>query len=378
MNYKIALFTWCYTAGAINYGQILQCYSLQRYCQNKGFDVKVVKYRRLDDSEDPRLIPSKGEERDRYEYEYKNRNYEKQECGQAKLVNEFIKEYISLSQQCYSIDDILEEISDCDILLVGSDQLWNPLWIDWVYLLEFDDIHRKHISYSTSGICSNDQCYENAIRRITNGFEHFDYVSVREPISNKILRQYSDKNVFVALDPVFLLNKEEWDEMMDAPLITEPYIFAFYIGRIDPQKHLIHQVARKYDVQKIVYVKREISDEVFNELDIMVGIQNVGPKELVSLIRNATAVCTDSFHVFALSLIFHKEFYLMNRAYVPSDEASTSRWNDLLELLGIEPRVANSRNEIMKIKTIDYESVENRLNMMRDESKRWLNNALQA
>lgn len=378
MKNKIALFTWCYTAGAINYGQILQCYALQKYCKEQGYDVEVVKYRKIGYAEDFRLIPSKGRDRDRYEKEYKNKNYESQEREQAKRVNEFVNEYISFSRQCYSINDILEEIVDCDILLVGSDQLWNPLWIDWVYLLEFDDTSRKHISYSTSGICSDKKEYEKKIQRIAKGIERFEYVSVRETISKKILERYSDKNVFVALDPVFLLGKEEWEELIDVPIVDEPYVFAFYIGRIDPQKHLIHQVARKYGIQKIVYVKMEISDEVFNDLDIMVGIQNVGPKEFISLIRYAAAVCTDSFHAFAFSMIFHKEFYLMNRAYVHRDEASTSRWNELLESLGIGSRAANSRKEIMNLKEIDYESAENRLNTMIDESKSWLNNALQS
>ena len=77
----------------------------------------------------------------------------------------------------------------------------------------------------------------------------------------------------------------------------------------------------------------EISEELFNDLDIMVGIKNAGPEEFVSLIRFSAAVCTDSFHAFALSLIFDKDFFLMDRAYISSDEASTCRWNEILDLL---------------------------------------------
>ena len=195
MKKKIAIFTWCYTAGAINFGQILQCYSLQKHCKEIGFDVVVVKYRKLNDEEDIRQIPPKGKDRDRYESDYKDMHYENQESGQARLVNKFIDEHIEFTQQCYCEEDILEEINGCDVLLVGSDQLWNPLWIDCTYLLDFDNLQRKRISYATSGICSEKQAYKEHIKKIAGKIENFEYVSVRESISKRILKKYTNKKI---------------------------------------------------------------------------------------------------------------------------------------------------------------------------------------
>ena len=374
---KISIFTWCYNNGPVNMGQILQCYALQYLCQKAGCNVKVISFRRLDENETKDVIPSKGVKRNSYEKEYKNRNVENQNTKQVINTCKFIHNNINLSEQCYSVEDILEEIEDSDLLLVGSDQLWNPLWIDPVYLLDFETGKKVCVSYATSGLFSESIMRLEDIRYIASKISKFKYVSVREPSGERILSLYSGKQIFNALDPVLMLNQMDCDEISTNYPIEEPYILAFYIGRIDPQKHLIKEVARINDVKTIVYVKMTYYEEQFNELDCMIGIDNVGPGELISLIKKASAICTDSYHAFVLSVIYHKNFYLMNRAYVPLNEVSNERWDSVMEKLGIEKRYSNSRSEIMNLSQIDYEKVENQLNYLREESREWLIKALE-
>lgn len=371
MKNKIALFTWCYTNGPVNYGQILQCYSLQRVCTELGYEVNVLKYRKLQNNENIDDIPYKGAGRDAYEYAFKNKNIQSQLSKQVIRVNEFINENVKMTKQCYCIEDVLEEIDDSDILIVGSDQLWNPQWLDTIYLLPFKE-DKKRISYATSGIFFDDE----QAKGIADMIKHFDYLSVREPISKIILNRYIERDIFCALDPVFLLDSKNWDEIGGKEICDEAYVFAFFIGLIEPQKHLIRQVAQKYDVNKVIYIKMAASEEIFNDLSIMEGIEDAGPKEFISLIKHAVAVCTDSYHAFVLSVIYHKNFHLMNRAYVPLNEVSNERWDSVMRKLGIENRYSNSRSEIMNLSQIDYEKVENQLNYLREESREWLIKAL--
>ena len=184
----------------------------------------------------------------------------------------------------------------------------------------------------------------------------------------ELLKEYDTKDTYV------IGGESIYRQMLD--ICDEAYVFAFFIGLIEPQKHLIRQVARKYDVNKVIYIKMAASEEIFNDLSIMEGIEDAGPKEFISLIKHAVAVCTDSYHAFVLSVIYHKNFHLMNRAYVPLNEVSNERWDSVMRKLGIENRYSNSRSEIMNLSQIDYEKVENQLNYLREESREWLIKAL--
>ena len=245
MKNKIALFTWCYTNGPVNYGQILQCYSLQRVCTELGYEVNVLKYRKLQNNENIDDIPYKGAGRDAYEYAFKNKNIQSQLSKQVIRVNEFINENVKMTKQCYCIEDVLEEIDDSDILIVGSDQLWNPQWLDTIYLLPFKE-DKKRISYATSGIFFDDE----QAKGIADMIKHFDYLSVREPISKSILNRYIERDIFCALDPVFLLDSKNWDEIGGKEICDEalklfpeknfPYYYTgcYYFGVKDFKKSI--------------------------------------------------------------------------------------------------------------------------------------------
>ena len=59
-------------------------------------------------------------------------------------------------------------------------------------------------------------------------------------------------------------------------------------------------------------------------------MENVGPKEFIWLIENASCVCTNSFHATAFSTIFRKKLI-----HIPNSK-SPERTTSLLERVGIE------------------------------------------
>lgn len=378
MNKKGAIFTWCYENGTVNIGQILQCYALQRVCNSLGIDTIVIRYRALEGSEKSESIPSKGIDRDAYEDNYKDKHLERQDTVQVKKIKAFINERIVRSEQCYSVEDILEEINDRELLIVGSDQLWNPAWYNSVFLLDFDYGAKRCISYATSGVFVCDETNEADIELIAKKIMKFDYVSVRERISKEILERYMKKDVFNAMDPVMLLKKEEWDQLSAQPMCTKPYVFAFFIGKLEPHKHLLKEVARKYNVEKVLYIKMAKLgfEEVYNDLEIMMEIPDAGIEEFVSLIKHSVAVCTDSFHAFVMSVIYNKPFFLMDRAYMSKTEASNCRWDDVMGRLCIDNRESNSRKEIVMKESIDYEIVNKQMDIYRKKSINWLKKAV--
>lgn len=366
MGKKVAIFTWCYDNGPMNYGQILQCYAMQKLCEKYNLDVTVIKYRHLRGFEKILEIPQKGMERNDYERSFKEQYVERQDTEQMKRFLGFISENIHLSPQCYLVKEIEEEIENKEILIVGSDQLWNPLWFDPVYLLEFAKTEQRRVSIATGGISVDKKAYNPILKRIAKAIEKFDYVSVREPVSKDILNCYTDKKIVDLLDPTLLLDDLQWRKLCEDRLIKDKYIFVYYLGKITPHKHILKEIAKKCDVKKIVYIRRHYFNENINEEGILEPFDDAGPKEFLALIRYAEAVCTDSFHGLVFSLVFKKDFYLMDRAYKDMDVASNTRAENLQNKLKFKKRFANSKKELSSIEKIDYEIVEKELHKIQE------------
>lgn len=360
MGKKAALFTWCYF-GRVNYGQILQCYATQKLCEEYGLEVMVIKYRPLKEFEKIINIPPKGIEREHYEKYFKDRYIESQDVKQVERFREFISENICMSPQCYSIKDIEEEIEDKDILIVGSDQLWNPAWFDPVFIVEFARKKHKVISIATGGISINKKVYQPVLKRIAKGLEKFDFVSVRETVSREILNAYTDKKIIDVLDPTLLLDERKWRGLCAHRMVEEKYILAYFLGKLTPHKHILKEIARRNKIEKIIYIRMHDSDEEINNEGMLEPFVDAGPREFLSLIRSADIVCTDSFHGFAFSLIFEREFFLMDRAYTNTDEISGARETNVLNKLKIGNRHANSKKDLLVSESIDYISVKKAL-----------------
>lgn len=55
-----------------------------------------------------------------------------------------------------------------------------------------------------------------------------DVISVREISGRKILHEILKKNVPMVMDPTLLLEKEEWENILDERLVKEEYILHFF------------------------------------------------------------------------------------------------------------------------------------------------------
>lgn len=357
---KVAIMTWCYDNGPVNYGQILQCYALQETIKKLGFEVRIIKYRKPRDFEDIDELPEMGNLREKYEYSFRNEYVEKQINRDVARFLDFIYGYINTTPQCYTEQDLKKVTQDVDFVVLGSDQLWNPLWFDEATLLKFCE-SKKRISYATSGLLYMDKKAENTVRKIAEGIEWFDAVSVREPISAKLLSEHSNKKVVDVLDPTLLLDLSEWDAICSERLLEEPYIFCYFLGDIQPHKHLIKHAASIRGIKKIVYIQKPWISEHFNKGSSFVKCDYAGPREFVSLIKYSDAVLTDSFHAVCFSALYEKDFYQFKRAYDQERVADNNRTAKVCNILGIKERFITGKADFEKLSHIDYGCGKNRL-----------------
>ena len=272
-----------------------------------------------------------------------------------------------LTKLCY------ERYSD---VVVGSDQLWRPANIAGdFYTLNFVPDGVNKIAYATSFGLKDIR--DNQRETAKTFLSRINHLSVREVSGAVIVWNLTGRKIPVVCDPTLLLTKEQWGNFIaDKPLIQGKYILCYFLG--DNKEHRVY--ARKLaatsgcKVVGILHMAGYMSvDKDFTD----VAPTDIGPFEFLNLIRNASYVCTDSFHGCALSILFNRHLFAFRRFSQDNKMSTNDRIITLLSMLGMEDVLITGRENVadcVKIKT-DYHDVEARLDVKRNDAIAYLTSA---
>ena len=377
MKRKAAIITWCYDNGCSNYGQILQCYAMQCICNKLELSPLVIKYRSRTETEVIKRRFPIAYLNYLYEKRFIIREVEKTYNKRIELFFQFIEKQIQLSNPCYSKKDIEQETADCDILLCGSDQIWNPMWFTPIYALDFGTDQQKRVAYAPSGIALEDTFSKKKYRKLAGYLERFHAISVREKIGTDLLKKYTEKEVIDVLDPTFLLSTEDWDTVAAEKLVEEPYIFCYTLAGLRPYKLILKRLMKRYGAVKVIYIPSNLIESGYIDSRDFEKFEAVGPAEFLSLIKHARLVCSDSFHGMALSINYRKQFCITERAQRGSAAiANEARKDNILEMLHLEKRKVSSVKDVEELEDIDYTQVDQYLENNKKKSWEFLKNSI--
>lgn len=299
----------------------------------------------------------------------KNLTLRKEKC---RLFREEIK-YIGP----YNIQTIKECLLECSIFLTGSDQVWNPDWHKGAYYLDFVPKSVPKIAYAAS--IGKDELTKEQIEYAIPKIKRLDFISVREQEAKDLLAPYIDKKIKVVLDPTLLLTQKEWNTIAVMPKIEDPYIFVYLLGNNMEHRTNIKQIGKRLNLKIVflphIHFQYEPADENFADIDLY----DVGPAEFVGLIKNAEMVITDSFHGCVFSIIYHKKFWALKRHKDTEKGNMNSRLYTLFSNLGLEERLLDDEQRLTEeelLSEIDYETVDEKLEVLRKDSMDFLENAL--
>ena len=368
-----AILTLCNNCGPSNYGQMLQCYAMVKLFASLGTDPYVVLYRKKDEKDSLKHNFSLKNPIGRwlnthYETYYKERNVESRSTRTMRF-EQFIQDYIPHTTPCYTKDMVEYVTKDSNLLICGSDQIWQPLWFgsDHIWQLDFGTDVQRRIAYAPSGIFYEDESNSSVYQHMIPSIEKLDYVTLREEIGLKILSKYTDKPMRTAPDPTLLLSQEDWNSICAPQLIEGDYIFCYTLGIIRPYPYILRQLSEAVGIKKIIYIPTNLTPEGIPLK--MESYPDVGPMEFLSLIRHARAVCTDSFHGTVFSILFEKPFYNLRRTqYDPLNPGKSERISNLLGQLGIPDRTVDNAGKLKHLndKDFNYPAVREKLQNLRN------------
>ena len=206
-----------------------------------------------------------------------------------------------------------------DLYLAGSDQIWNPDILNPVFFLDFVPKNGIKVSYAAS--MGKTEIHAGTDSIIKGYLSSFREISVREEACKIALRDLTNKEIKVHIDPVFLRSSKEWREF-EAPYdIRTPYILLYTIywdAHLNEKVRALH----KRTGLPVMVLSGHLNRCFGNR-----RIYDAGPAEFLWLIDHADYVITSSFHAAAFSLIFQK------RVSAICNPASPSRLQNLFEKL---------------------------------------------
>ena len=215
---------------------------------------------------------------------------------------------------------------DYDLFIAGSDQIWNyhfsfRKFND--YFLSFAENKKRNAISGSFGV---DSLPEEWKQKYNEELSKFKNISVRESAGQTIIKDLLGIEVPVLIDPTMMLTKEEWLKVSKKPRVdcSKPYVLKYYLGDEESKGEIdVWAQEKGYEVYELL--NKEIPE-----------LYSAGPGEFVSLISNASLICSDSFHCIVFSIIFSRPFLVYARQ--GSENYMTSRLYTLLEKFGFQNR----------------------------------------
>ncbi len=357
-----------------NYGGFLQAFALMTVLKQLGHEPALI-YRRPNRYELSCMSKIKFGVKNIISSIIDKKKYPiiwKQEANylyRGKKMHTFLKKYIApRTEPLYSSKELRLACKDkFDAIIVGSDQVWRPDYVDEIqdYFLDFAiDYNVKRIAYAASFGTTENKFTDAQLVRCGSLLSLFDAISVRETSGIDLIQKnaWSVKSVTNVLDPTMLLSADIYGNIIRGVEKSDGGLFCYVLDTNDNNLLAINNLSRllKLHINQITDIQKGRA--------VLPSVE-----EWMSNIFNADFVITDSFHGMIFSIIFNKEFAV----FVNQDRGS-DRFYSILSKLGIEDRIINSTNNIPYLASnkIDWEMVNNKINILRDKSIFFLTNAL--
>lgn len=262
------------------------------------------------------------------------------------------KESVYSRKKYYGVFD--EDVYDQYI--VGSDQVFNlelTKYDEEFFLPHIKDNSKKNIYAASLGVTVPD---EKSRIMLGEYLRDFNNISIREKTGCKIVNSLLNKDIAKQMcDPTFLNDKKYWESKCATKLHNKKYILIYTFKNLDTCIDICNMLDQNLDVLYINNDLKRYNSRIKN-------VRSVGPREFLSLIRNAEYVITDSFHGTVFSIIFNINFYSI---LYPGTE---SRFKDLLSDLELDSRIVCGS---IDINPIDYTRVNKSIETMRRKSKEY-------
>ena len=316
-----------------NYGAFLQTYALAEAVKNLGYDVEII---------DLRI-------KETFKFNFI-----------VKLLSPIIryflfetarKKYLNRSKRIYyTSDDLIKNPPNCDVYILGSDQVWNKdITADLKYSYFFDFISdtKPRFSYASS-FGMNDWDFNNEETIVIKSLlQKFSAVAVRESTAIGLCEKNCEVEATLVVDPTLLLSDYSKLTGKIKQKVNSVVCFKFTKGD------------EFYEFLNTFKKQNKCNVSVLAKTMPVKGLNNIALptiKKWIKSIAQSEIVITDSYHALIFSILYKKQFIVL-----PANIKNFNRLSELLNDLDLSDRIFYSYEEVLKNdrwkSKIDYDKV---------------------
>ena len=354
-NIVIGILTLPFNA---NYGGVLQTYALQTFLKNSGFKTYHI-YRKF---------PEKNK------LWYFIKSLVKFFIGrtikvwiQQHYIKKFFNKQVTPKTGSIRTNSDFKKLAKYNFttIIVGSDQVWRKECIygdlKYNYFLDFVDSITNKISFSASFGIDYWQYNIEETQKINQLISEFKAVSVREKSSVEMLERELGISALHHLDPVFLLENEDYYKFCKINDDTNTRGLIYILDESEVKRNIIKEVSSTLSID---FIKANYDKKLFG-LTSKTTIN-----DWLSGFSNAKYIITDSFHGCAFSILFNKPFLAIGNT-----NRGLARFQSLLGEFGLLNRLIDvkelSFSEILDEK-IDWNSINKIIHEKMNKIKEYL------
>lgn len=331
-----------FSCGNENFGALLTSFALNKFINDLGYNAQNIDYIR----NQPWIVEQPDNE----------------------FFDTFRKKHLPKTKKFYFGDDLSVLNNSFYTFCVGSDQVWRPELTSGeenIFLLDFVSYEKNTISYAASFGKENLAVNKNLADFYKHRLSCFDKISVREESGLNICKKLG-VNAQVVLDPVFLLDLKIWKDLAleykEQSKQNNEYDIVYYTIDNTIEKNINEFIEKN-------------TAKLGGRKSVMNITRNICVEEWLYRIFKCKFFITDSFHGCCFAIIFNKPFICVNPNHLTS-----ARMKSMFEAFGIKNKLFTSFDDSRFVKAvsekIDYNTVKQRIEKLREVSLEFLNDAL--
>lgn len=348
-----------------NYGGLLQNWALQQVLVKLGHSpITLDAYSRLPLSTYLVKLAAtatlKCLGRKQMSWPYKPQKGKRYHCSD--ITTDFIRNSIKTTEPFYYYNSQLIKDYDLDAVVVGSDQVWRPIFNPRIADM-FLDFAKKHdikkVAYAASFGTDQWEFSPEQTLVCKKLVQEFKAVSVRENSGIQLCQKHLDVNCRLVLDSTLLLTSDDYSKLItDVPVNAEEFIAVYCLDKTEDKVSIFDSISEKYNLPLHVFSAHD---------NISLSVE-----KWLAVFRDAKVVITDSFHGTVFSILFHKPFYT-----ILNPHRGNERFTSLLSSLHLDNRIIETKEAVKHPATeINWDEIDDQLNLHKSESLKFLDDAL--
>lgn len=361
----------------INYGGILQTYALQTVLERLGHEVTFIQKRNWPLKLKAKDIPIVYAKRivKKLMGQHIPILYERIYNNEAPIIRQNIEPFVRRHINMNVVDDYSQlNEKDFDAIIVGSDQIWRPLYvknIENAYLNFTKSWNIKRISYAASFGTDNWEYTKSQSEHCRKLIRLFNAVSVRESSGVELCKKHFGVDVKHVLDPTMLLEENDYIKLFEeynTPK-SQGNLLCYILDESEEKTKIIDIISQQGHLSPF-----KVSARPPYRYDLPVK-ERIQPsvEQWLRGFYDADFIFTDSFHACVFSILFKKPFLVYG-----NNARGMSRFSSLLEMFGLQDKIVESPSKIEeKLQNdIDWNAVHSILSSRRKEANDFLKTAL--